>query len=148
MSSWLCCSSTQSVSGTLAIINNQLSIKPAISKIKQPINSIEIWSDAFINFILVYSHKGGGGGVLLLTTQSANGLSMTCSSDYVPVKTQIGHGHKSMVICGCHVVCQVTFLQSVKGMRLFKGSCTRMLCNYAHVCIRGKVPHPAIIVSR
>ena len=45
---------TQSVSGTLAIIENQLSIKPATSNIKQPINSIEIWSDAFINFILVY----------------------------------------------------------------------------------------------
>ena len=25
----------------------------------------------------------------------------------------------------------------------FKGSCTRMLCNYTHVCIRCKVPHPA-----
>ena len=50
-------SSTRSVSGTLAIINNQLSIKPATSKIKQPINSIEMWSDAFINFILVYIQK-------------------------------------------------------------------------------------------
>ena len=50
-------SSTQSVSGTLAIIDNQLSIKPATSKIKQPINSIEMWSDAFINFILVYIQK-------------------------------------------------------------------------------------------
>ena len=50
-------SSTQSVSGILAIIDNQLSIKPATSKIKQPINSIEMWSDAFINFILVYIQK-------------------------------------------------------------------------------------------
>ena len=33
---------TQSVSGTLAIIDNQLSINPATSKIKQPINSIDI----------------------------------------------------------------------------------------------------------
>ena len=119
-------SSTQCVSGTLAIIDNQLSIKPATSKIKQPINSIEMWSDAFINFILVYIQKHIAKASVLLrymavirgaTTQSANGLSMTCSSDYVPVKTQIGHGHKLMVICGCHVVCQVIFPQRVKGMR-------------------------------
>ena len=72
---------------------------------------------------------------------------MTCSSDYVPVKTQIGHGHKSMVICGCRVVCQVIFLQRVKGMRHVMNITLKVLvhlCNYAHVSsIRCKVPHPA-----
>ena len=79
---------------------------------------------------------GGGGGRLLLTTQSANGLSMTCSSDYVPAKTQIGHGHKSMVICDCHVVYHVIFLQRVKGMRHVMNITSKVLVHGCCVIMR------------
>ena len=130
MSSWLKqnFSSTQSISGTLAIIDNQLSVKPATSKIKQPINSIEMWSDAFINFILVYIQKHIAKASDLLKYMAVirgaavnNPISKWLVYDMQfrlrTSKDTNRSGHKSMVVCGCHVVCQVIFLQRVKGMR-------------------------------
>ena len=49
----------------MAVIDNQLSIKPATSRIKQPINSLETWSDAFFNFILVFIQKHNNKAELL-----------------------------------------------------------------------------------
>ena len=43
--------------GTLTVVNNQLTVKTRAPKIKMPINSIELWTDAFINFIMVFSIK-------------------------------------------------------------------------------------------
>ena len=43
--------------GTLTVVNNQLTVKTGAPKIKVPINSIELWTDAFINFTMVFSIK-------------------------------------------------------------------------------------------
>ena len=42
---------------TLTVVNNQLTVKTGAPKIKVPINSIEFWTDAFINFNMVFSIK-------------------------------------------------------------------------------------------
>ena len=152
-------SSTQSVSGTLAIIDNQLSIKPATSKIKQPINSIEMWSDAFINFILVYIQKHIAKASDLLRYMAVirgaavnNPISkwlvydmqfrLRTSKDPNRSWSQID-GHL-WLSCGLSGDLSTTCQGNAPCYEYnFKGSCTRMLCNYAHVCIRCKVPHPA-----
>ena len=43
--------------GTLTVVNNQLTVKIGAPRIKVPINSIELWTDAFINFTMVFSIK-------------------------------------------------------------------------------------------
>ena len=43
--------------GTLTVVNNQLTVKTGAPKIKVPINSIELWTDAFIDFTMVFSIK-------------------------------------------------------------------------------------------
>ena len=52
----LCPSATDN-SGTLTVVNNQITIKQSGTKIKVPINSIQNWTDAFINFIIIFSLK-------------------------------------------------------------------------------------------
>ena len=39
--------------GTLTIVDNNLSVKTGSPKIRVPINSIELWTDALINFTMV-----------------------------------------------------------------------------------------------
>ena len=54
----LCPSATDN-SGTLTVANNQITIKQLGMKIKVPVNSLQNWTDAFINFIIIFSltHK-------------------------------------------------------------------------------------------
>ena len=40
--------------GTLTIVDNNLSVKTGSPKIRVPINGIELWTDAFINFTMVF----------------------------------------------------------------------------------------------
>ena len=39
------------------MVNNQITIKQSGTKIKVPINSIQNWTDAVINFIIIFSLK-------------------------------------------------------------------------------------------
>ena len=157
-------SSTQSVSGTLAIIDNQLSIKPATSKFKQPINSIEMWLDAFINFILVYIQKHiAKASDLLKWMAIIRGAAVNdpiskwlvydiqfrlrTSKDPNRSWSEID-GHL-LVSCGLSGDLSATFQGNTLCYEYkFKGSCTWMLCNYAYVCISCKVPHPGSSCSQ
>ena len=60
------CQSGTNISSTLTVVDNQLTIKQSGPKIKVPINSIQNWTVAFINFIIVFSLKHGDKVVELL----------------------------------------------------------------------------------
>ena len=51
------CPSASDISGTLTVANIQITIKQSGTKIKVPINSIQNWTNAFINFIIIFSLK-------------------------------------------------------------------------------------------
>lgn len=152
-------SAVQSVAGTLAVIDNQLSIKPATSKIKQPINSIDMWTDAFINFILIYIQKHQTKAPELLKYMSVirgaasnNPISKWLAYD-MQFRLRMGKdpskswsqidGHL-WLSCGLSGDLSATTQASAPCYEYnFKGSCTRLLCTYAHVCLKCRVPHPA-----
>lgn len=54
------------ISGTIAIVNNQITIKQTPTKIKVPMNTIQTLTDVFINYIIIYSLKYRGKTIDLL----------------------------------------------------------------------------------
>ena len=129
------------------------------SKIRQPINSIEMWSDAFINFILVHiqNHIVKASDLLKYMTVIRGAAVNNPISKWLVYDMQFrlrtskdpkrsssridGHLWLSFDLSGgLSATCQGNAPCYEYN---FKGSCSRMLCNYAHVCIRCKVPHPA-----
>ena len=140
-------------------MDNQLSIKPATNKIKQPINNVELWSDAFINVILIYIQKHPNKVSELLKylsvirgAASNNPINkwlcydmqfrLRMSKDPNKSWSQID-GHL-WLSCGLSGDLAATTQSAAPCYEFnFKGSCTRLICTYAHVCLKCKVPHPA-----
>ena len=145
--------SVQSVAGTLAVKDNQLSIKPATSKIKQPITSLETWSDAFINFILVFiqNHNNKASELLRYMSVIRGAAANNPISKWLCYDTQFRlcmgkDPTRSWSQIDSHLsgdLSATTYLNAPCYDYKFKESCARLQCTYAHVCLKCKVPHPA-----
>lgn len=147
------------MSGTLAIVNNQITIKQAPTKIRVPINSIQTWTDAFINYIIIYSLKHKDKTIDLLKymaivrgaavnnpihkwleydTQFRLRMSKEPTKNWATID---GHLWLSCGLAGD--LAAVSQAAAPCYEYNFKGVCSRLNCSYAHICIKCKVSHPA-----
>ena len=146
-------------SGTLTVVNNQLTIKTANPKIKVPINSIELWTDAFLNYLMVFGlrHKEKVQDLLkyLSVIRGAAGnnpihkwltydmqFRLRLSKD--PEKLWSGIDGHLWLSCGLSG--DVSAMSDWHGPCYeynFKGFCMKFNCQYAHTCINCKIDHPA-----
>ncbi|MCG7867876.1 MAG: hypothetical protein JAY74_16150 [Candidatus Thiodiazotropha taylori] len=151
------------MSGTLAIINNQITIKQTPTKIRVPINSIQNWTDAFINYIIIYSLKHRDKTIDLLKymaivrgaavnnpihkwleydTQFRLRMSKEPTKNWATID---GHLWLSCGLAGDLTVVSQAAAPCYEYN--FKGVCSRLNCSYAHTCIKCKVSHPASTCS-
>lgn len=146
------CHSATTTSGTLTVVNNQLTIKQSGTKIKVPINSIQNWTDAFINFIIVFSLKHANKVVELLKYMSIiRGAAMNdpihkwleydtqfrlrMSKD--PSKSWATLDGHLWLSCGLSGDLSAVTQSSAPCYEYnFKGACARLNCAYAHTCIK------------
>lgn len=147
------------MSGTLAIVNNQITIKQAPTRIKVPINTIQTWTDAFINYIIIYSGKHKDKTIDLLKymaiirgaainnpihkwleydTQFRLRMSKEPTKNWATID---GHLWLSCGLAGD--LSAVAQAAAPCYEYNFKGVCSRLNCSYAHTCIKCKVSHPA-----
>ena len=153
------CQSATNTSSTLTVVDNQLTIKQSGTKIKVPINSIQNWTDAFINFIIVFSLQHGDKVVELLIymtiirgaamnnpihkwleydTQFRLRMSKDPSKNWATID---GHLWLSCGLFGD--LSAVTQYAAPCYEYNFKGVCSRPNCAYAHTCMKCRVTHPA-----
>ena len=145
--------------GTLTVVNNQLTVKTGAPKIKVPINSIELWTDAFINFTMVFSikHQEKVAELLKYMTvirgAAVNNPIQRWSTYDIQFRLRMSKdpsrswasidGHL-WLSCGLSGDLSATSLTSGPCYEYnFKGFCARLNCGYSHTCIRCKVQHPA-----
>ena len=145
--------------GTLTVINNQLSIKAGTPRIKVPVNSKELWTDAFINFTMVFGlkHKENITGLLKYMTiirgaASSNPLHRWANYDMQfrlrmskdPSRSWDTIDGHLWLSCGLSGDLAASTISTGPCYEYnFKGFCTRVNCNYSHTCIKCKVQHPA-----
>lgn len=152
------CPNTDTV-GTLTVVNNQLTVKTGAPKIKVPINSIELWTDAFINFTMVFGVKHQEKIPELLKYMTVirgaavnNPIQRWATYDIQfrlrmsrdPSRSWATIDGHLWLSCGLSGDLSATSLTSGPCYEYnFKGFCARLNCGYSHTCIKCKVQHPA-----
>ena len=157
------CPSATDNSGTLTVVNNQITIKQSGTKIKVPINSIQNWTDAFINFIIIFSLKHKDKATILLKYlalirgAAANNpihkwlaydtqFRLRMSND--PSKNWTNIDGHLWLSCGLSGDLTAVAQSAAPCYEYnYKGFCSRLTCTYAHTCIKCKVAHPACTCS-
>ena len=114
-----------------------------------------MWSDAFINFILVYieTHIAKASDLLKCIAVIRGAAVNTPISKWLVYDMQFRlrtskDPNRSWSQTEGHLWLSGDLSAMCQGNAPcyeynFKDSCTRMMCNYVHVCIRCKVPHLA-----
>ena len=149
----------QNPSGPLALQNRLLVVQTTKKKIKQ-ISSIEMWIDAFINFISIYIEKHPEKVVDLLKylviirdTASDNQIQKWIAYDQQFCLRMSKNPHKSWSTIDGHLwpICGLTGSAYNKDPSTsnsacydynYKGFCSRMNCFYSHLCIKCSMSHP------
>ena len=152
------CPNTESM-GTLTLVDNNLSVKTGSPKFRVPINSIELWTDAFINFTMVFGirHKEKTTELLKYMTIIRGAAANNPIQKWATYDTQFRlrmakdpnrswaniDGHL-WLSCGLSGDLSATVVSTAPCYEYnFKGFCGRMNCGYSHTCIKCKVEHPA-----
>lgn len=146
-------------SGSLVVVNNQLTLKPYSSKVKVHITDVNMWTSAFVNFIEIFSLKHPERTNELLRYLSVirniaanNPLHKWLEYDSTFRLRMSKNPTRSWAQIDGHL--WLTCGLSGDNMSLntnappcyeynFKGYCNRNNCTYAHSCIKCKVGHPA-----
>lgn len=147
------------LSGPLTMQNNNLYVQTAQKKIKQ-ITSIEMWTDAFINFIIVYiqKHSEKMSDILryltiIRETATSNPLQKWLSYDEQFRLRMSKDPTKSWANIDGHLwlMCALTGNMVTKEQKSmscydfnFKGFCIKTNCFYTHTCIRCNMGHPIL----
>jgi len=151
------------------LATNQFTIKPQ-SKIKK-IENIESWTDAFVNFVIIYIQRHPNKAVELLKYMSivreASVLNpfQSCYQYDVQFRLRMAYNpSRSWSNIDGHLWLTCSLFGTSSSQRLsqssfssalgscfdynFKGECLKPLCKYAHVCLRCKAPHPVSNCSK
>ena len=145
------------------MVNNQITIKQSGTKIKVPINSIQNWTDAFINFIIIFSlkHKVKATELLKYMAIIRGAAVNNPIHKWLAYDTQFrlrmsSDPSKNWADISGHLWLSCSLSEDLTAGAQsaapcyeysYKGFCSRLTCTYAHICIKCKVAHPACTCS-
>ena len=146
--------------GPIGVQNSQLVLQSAQKRIKQ-ISNIEMWTDAFINFMIIYIEKHPETASALLSYMSTlrgvaadNQVHKWVSYDQQFRLRMAKNPNKSWSTIDGHLwlICGLIGHAPIKNQSNlacydynYKGFCEKFNCLYTHTCIKCSMAHPIVV---